>query len=151
MTLLRLLTWIRMYHRKEFLDHRQMIIIVYGYTINRKSSMENTDWSEWVTTSLCDNTRRSYLKESVPDRSNLIIIWYIIVVLWFYTHNMFTAVSYNVNGYKFSLMMISKKIRTKKKWLHVRHWVTVMFLTPFVCPECWGHIVCQVYSAAYVR
>ena len=51
-----------------------MIIIVYGYTINRKSSMENTDWSEWVTTSLCDNTRRSYLKESVPDRSNLIII-----------------------------------------------------------------------------
>ena len=51
-----------------------MITIVSGYTMARRSLMENPDLSEWVPTSLCDNPRRSYPEKSVPEHINLIVI-----------------------------------------------------------------------------
>ena len=37
------------------MDHIPMIIIVYGYTLDIKSSMNNPEQSELVPTYLCDN------------------------------------------------------------------------------------------------
>ena len=74
MTLLRLLTCIYMYQCNSLLDHLLMIMIVYGYTLSMKISTENTDKKEWVTTSFCENPRRSSLKESIPELNDLIVI-----------------------------------------------------------------------------
>ena len=60
-----------------------MIMIVYEYTIDSKSSMENPDWSELVPTYLCDNPRRSSQKESVPDLKFFIIVWNVMLFLDF--------------------------------------------------------------------
>ena len=56
------------------MEHLPMIIIVSRYNLDRKSSMENPHWREWVTTSLCDNPRRFIPKESVLDLRDLIVI-----------------------------------------------------------------------------
>ena len=56
------------------MDHIPMIIIVYGYTLDSKSSMENPEQSEWVPTYLCENPMLSSQKESVPDLIFFIII-----------------------------------------------------------------------------
>ena len=49
------------------MDHIPIIMIVYGYTMDSKSSMDNPDQSELVPTYFCENTRRSSQKESVTD------------------------------------------------------------------------------------
>ena len=49
------------------MDHIPMIIIVYGYTLDSKSSMANPDQSELVPTYFCENLIRSFQKESVPN------------------------------------------------------------------------------------
>ena len=69
-----------------------MIMIVYGYTLSMKISTENTDKKEWVTTSFCENPRRSSLKESIPELNDLIVIWYVIFVLKFSTYTAFIGV-----------------------------------------------------------
>ena len=51
-----------------------MIRIVSRYTLDRKIFMENPDWSEWVTNSLCENLMSSYTKERVPELSVFIVI-----------------------------------------------------------------------------
>ena len=56
------------------LDHIPIIMIISGYTLARKTSMENTDQSEWVPNYLCENLRRSSLKDSVTELSDLIVI-----------------------------------------------------------------------------
>ena len=60
-----------------------MIIIVSGYNLGRKSSMENTDQREWVPTSLCENTNLYFPKGSVPYLSYLVVILEVIYVLNF--------------------------------------------------------------------
>ena len=72
--LLRSLTWMWIYLREALLTHLPMIMIVSGYTLDRKSSMENPDCREWVPTSLCENPSLSLPKESVPDLRDLIVI-----------------------------------------------------------------------------
>ena len=88
------------------MDHNPMTMIVYGYNLARNIYMENTDWSEWVPTYLCDNTRRYYLKESVPEIIYLIVIWEIMFVLLFYTQTVFAGVSSDVTGYDYSIVKI---------------------------------------------
>ena len=63
--------------------HLTVIMVVYGYTLDRKMSMENTDQREWNPTYLWDNMRRSYPKESVPYLRYLIVIWDVIFILDF--------------------------------------------------------------------
>ena len=133
MPLLRLLTWILMYLMNAFLERLTIIIIVSGYTCARKSSTENPDRREWLTSSLCDNSRRSSLKKSVMGIRDLIIVWDFIVVFWFYTHNVHTGVSFHVPGYKSSPKIMSVHICTGHRCLPVRHWIIVVFLTPFLC------------------
>ena len=132
MTLMRLLTWIRMYQRKAFLDHRPMTTIVSGYTLDRKISKENPYRSEWVTNYLYENPISSSLKDSVPGLSYLIVIWDIIFVLWFYTYTVFTGVSSDIPGYDSSLVMISAQTCTGQSCFPVRHWFTVALLTPLL-------------------
>ena len=74
MPLLKLLTWMHIYLRKALLAHRPMIRIVSGYTLARKSSRENPYQKEWVRNSLCENPSLYYLKESVPDLMDLVVI-----------------------------------------------------------------------------
>ena len=93
MTLMRLLTWIRMYQRKALLDHLPTIMIVYGYTPDRKISMENIDRSKWFTTSLCENKIRSSPKERVPDLSVLVVVLDVMIVLDFSTHTVLIGTS----------------------------------------------------------
>ena len=76
---------------------------------------------------------RSSPKESVPDLSNMIVIWDVIVVLCFYTHTVFIGVLSDEPGYKFSLVTMSAQTCTGKRCFPVCHWVTVAFLTPFFC------------------
>ena len=133
MPLLRLLNWIWMHPKNKLLDHNPVIMIVSGYTISRKSSTETPDHSEWVTTSLWENPRCSSPKYSVPDLSNFIVIWYIIVVLWFYMYTVFTGVSSDDPGYDSSLVMISAHTCTGQRCLPFLHRFTVDFLTPFLC------------------
>ena len=40
MPLLKSLTWMQIYHMNALLEHRPMIMIVSGYTLDRKSSMK---------------------------------------------------------------------------------------------------------------
>ena len=56
------------------MDHIPMIMIVYRYNLYRKSSIVNSDRSEWVPNYLCENLRHSSQKESVPDLIFVIII-----------------------------------------------------------------------------
>ena len=72
--LLRLLIWIRIYHRKALLAHHYMIMIFSGYTLARKSSMANPVQKEWVPTSLCENISIFLSKETVPDIRDLVVI-----------------------------------------------------------------------------
>ena len=132
MPLLRLLTWIRMYRRKAFLDYHPTIMIVSGYTLARKSSTAKPDRSEWVPNSLWEDPRRSSPKESVPDLSDLVVIWDVIVLLWFSAHTVFTEVSSDDPGYKSSLVTMSAQTCTRQICFSVRHWVTVVILTPFL-------------------
>ena len=74
MNFLRSLTWIWIYHRKALIYHRPMIIIVFGYTLARNSSMKNLDQREWLPTSLCENTDLYSQKERVPDLRELVVI-----------------------------------------------------------------------------
>ena len=74
MPLLRYLTCMQIYHRKAFLYHLPIIIIVSGYTLDRKSSTENPDQREWVPTSLCENPSLSLPKERVTDLRYLVVI-----------------------------------------------------------------------------
>ena len=133
MPLLRSLTWIRMYQRKELLDHRPIIMIVSRYTLARKTAVAKPYQSDWVTTSLWENPRCSSPKVSVPDLSDLVVILDIIVVLWFVTHTVFTGVLYYKPRYEYSLMKMSALTCTRQRCFPVRHWVTVAFLTPFLC------------------
>ena len=89
-----------------------MIMIVSGYTLDSKYYMANPVRGEWVTTSLCENTRYSYPKKSVPDLSDLIAIWDVIVVLWLLIYNVFTGASYDDPGYDSSLVIILAKTCT---------------------------------------
>ena len=75
------------------LDHLPTIMIVYGYTPDRKISMENIDRSKWFTTSLCENTRRSSPKERVPDLSVLVVVLDVMIVLDFSTHTVLIGTS----------------------------------------------------------
>ena len=113
------------------MEHLPMIMIVSEYTLARKSSMEKSDQSEWVPTYFWENPRRSSPKDSVPDLSNLVVIWDVIVVLLFSTHNMFTGVSSEKPGYEYSLGTMSAQTCTGQRCFPVRPWVTVEFLTPF--------------------
>ena len=72
--LMRLMTWMRIYSRKVLLDHFPIIIVVSGYTLARKFSMENPDQIEWVLTSLCENPNLSLPKESLPDLRWLVVV-----------------------------------------------------------------------------
>ena len=74
MLLLMSLTWMRIYRRKALLAHLPMIMIVFGYTLSRYSSMANPDQMEWMKTSLCDNPSISFPKKSVPDLSDLVVM-----------------------------------------------------------------------------
>ena len=56
-----------------------------------------------------------------------------IVVFWRSTQTVFTGVSHIVTEYKSSLMMIYAQMRTGKRVVVVRHYVTLSFLTPFFC------------------
>ena len=133
MPLLRFLTWTHMYRRKAFLDHLPIIMIVSGYTLARKISIEKPYRSKWGPTSLWENPRRSSPKESVPDLSDLVVIWDVIVVLWFYTHTVFTGGSSNDRGYESSIVTISTHTCIGQRCLHVRHLVTMAFLNPSFC------------------
>ena len=133
MPLLRSLTWIIMYARNTFLEHLPMIIIVSGYTHTRNISVENNGRREWVPTYLCEKPRRYSLKESVTDLSNFIVIWDVIVIFVISTHTMFPWVSSNVPGYDSILKMMSDHTCNGNSCFNVRHWVTVDFLTPFLC------------------
>ena len=54
------------------------------------------------------------MKQSVPDLSDLVVIWYVIVVLWFYNHTVFTGVSSDDPEYKYSLVkMYTQKCTSK--------------------------------------
>ena len=64
MPLLRLLTWMRIYRRKALLDHRTMIMIFSGYTLDINISMAKPDQREWVPIYLCENPSLSLPKES---------------------------------------------------------------------------------------
>ena len=75
------MTLIRMYRRKAFLDHYLIIMIVSGYTHYRKISMVKSDPSEWVPTYLLGDPIHFSPKESVPDLSDLVVLWGVIVVL----------------------------------------------------------------------
>ena len=57
----------------------------------------------------------SSLKESVSDLSDLAVVWDVIVVLWFYTHTVFTGVLSDDPGYKLSLVTISAQTCTGKR------------------------------------
>ena len=81
MPLLMSLTWMWIYCRKALLAQRPMIMIVYGYTLDRWSSMANPDRMEWVPTSFCENPSLSSPKESVPALSEFVVICEVIVVL----------------------------------------------------------------------
>ena len=73
-------------------------MIVYEYTLDMKSSLENPDQSEWVTTYLCESKRISSPKESLPNLSVLIVIWYVMVVLVVTTHTVLIGGSSDVPG-----------------------------------------------------
>ena len=133
MTLLRFMTWILIYLRNALLYHLPVIIFVYWYTLVRKISMSNTYRREWVPIYLCKKERCSSLKGGVPDLINLIVIWYIIVVLWFSSHTVLTGLPPNVPGYESSLEMMLAHICTGHRRLDVLRRVTVAFLTPFLC------------------
>ena len=135
MPFLRSLNWICIYRREAFLDHFPIIKFFSGYILDRNRSLANPDRSEWVPTSLCEKPRSYYPKESVPDPRNLIVIWDVIVVLWFPTHTVFTGVLSDVLGYYSSLLMISAQTCTSKRCLPVHYWITVAFLTPFLCVQ----------------
>ena len=75
-----------------------MIMIVYGYTISRKISIENSDRTECVYHSLCENPRLSSPKESITDLSIFIVILDVMVVLQFSTHTLLIGDSYDVPG-----------------------------------------------------
>ena len=130
MPLLRLLTWMWIYHRKAFLDHCFIIMIVSGYTLAIKSSLVNPEQREWVSTSLCENIIFNFPKESVPDHRYLVVIWELIYVLWCSAHTSFTGVSRVVLGFDSIMMMIYTQMRTGKRFLVVHYSVTVVFLTP---------------------
>ena len=80
MPLLRSLTSMWIYLRKALLSHRPIIIIVYGYTWVRNSSMENPDQMEWLPTSLCENPSLYLPKEGVTDLRYLGVILEVIAV-----------------------------------------------------------------------
>ena len=133
LTFLRPMTSIWMYRRKALLYYCPMIMIVSGYTMDWKSSMENPDRSEGVPNYLCENTRRSSPKESVPDTSGLIFIWDVMFVLWFYIHTVFTGVLHDVPGYDSSLAMISSQTNIVQRCFPVHYWVTFELLTWLFC------------------
>ena len=56
------------------MENLPMMIIISGYTLSRKSSMENPDRREGVPTSLWENPRRSSLEESMFNLSVLNVI-----------------------------------------------------------------------------
>ena len=66
----------------------------------------------------------------MPYISDLVVIWYVIVVLWFSNHTMFTGMFYDDPGYESSLVTMSAQTCTGQRCFYVRHWVTVVFLTP---------------------
>ena len=68
------LTWMRIYRRKALLYYCPMIIIVYGYTLARETSMSNHDQMEWVPTFFCENTSLSLPKERVTDLRDMVVI-----------------------------------------------------------------------------
>ena len=69
----------------------------------------------------------------MTDLSDLVVIWDVIVVLWYSTHTMFTGVSSDDPGHKYSLVKIYAQTCTGQRCFLVCHWVTVAFLTPFFC------------------
>ena len=87
-----------MHQSNAFLDHLPNIMIVSGYTLDIKISMDNTYRGEWLTNSLCDNPMHSSSKDSVPDLIFLIVILNVMLVLDFFTHTMLIGDSYDAPG-----------------------------------------------------
>ena len=99
----------------------------------------------------------------MPDLSDLFFIWDVIVVLWFSTHDFFTGVFYDDSGYESIIVMMPTKTCTGKRCFPVRHWVTVVLLTPFFCilnigetlsARCMHHLLynslcCLLYNLMY--
>ena len=65
----------------------------------------------------------------MPDLSDLVAIWDVIVVLWFFTHTVFTGVLSDKPGYESSFVTMSAQNCTGQRRFTVRHWFTVAFLT----------------------
>ena len=61
------------------------------------------------------------MKQSVPDLSDLVVIWYVIVVLWFYNHTVFTGVSSDDPEYKYSLVKMYTQKCTSKICFPIHH------------------------------
>ena len=95
--------------------------------------MENHDRSEWLPTCLCENPKRSSPKESVPDLSNLVVVWGAIVMLWISIYTVFAGLSSDVPGYDISLVMILTQNFTGQRYFSFRHRVTFAFLAAFFC------------------
>ena len=76
---------------------------------------------------------KEFSKESVPDISDMFVIWDVIVVLWFYTHTVFTGLSSDDPRYESSLVTMYAQNCTGQRCFLFRHWITVVFLTPFFC------------------
>ena len=114
-------------------DAFPIIMIISGYTLSRKSSMENLERIKCVTTSLCEKLICLSLNEIMHNLIVLVFILDVIVVFLFSTHTVFTGLSSSVPGYDSSLMMISAYICTVQRCLPVLHRVTVAFLTPLLC------------------
>lgn len=73
--------------------------------------------------------------EIILDLSDLFLILNVIFVLEFSIHTVFTGVSYDIPGYESSLVTMLEQICTGQRCLPVRYWVTVVFLTPFLCVQ----------------
>ena len=74
MPLMRLLTWMHIYHRNKLLARHPMILVVSGYNQARNSFMSNPDQREQVPASLCENISLSLSKDSVPNLRDFIVI-----------------------------------------------------------------------------
>ena len=57
----------------------------------------------------------------MPDLSELVVIWDVIVVLWFSTHTVFTGVSSDDPGYEYSLVNMSVHTFNGQRCLPIHH------------------------------
>ena len=62
---------------------------------------------------------RSSLKESVPDLSDLILIWDVMDVLWFFNHTVFTGVLSDEPGYESRFLTMSAQTCTVQIYIYL--------------------------------